>query len=99
MATRYTVIWNRALVENDLAALVLSLMQRGQSLAPLTQAMSEIDRCLAADPSGEVESRTEYERVLIVSPLTVIYEIHEDEKMAGGATPLESATTRSNSAV
>ncbi|HZT81247.1 MAG TPA: hypothetical protein VFA26_13540 [Gemmataceae bacterium] len=79
MSGGYTVIWRRRLIEHDLAGYVVSAMQQGDDVAAITPAMNEIDRLLATDPHAPGESRDEFERVLIVPPLVVGCEIHEDE--------------------
>ncbi len=77
----YTVIWKRSLIEKTLASLVLAAMQRGEDVSALTTAMTEIDRTLAADPETRGESRGDFERVLIVAPLTVTFEVHPEERI------------------
>lgn len=58
---------------------MLDLMNRGESTDPLTRAMNQIDQLLAVDPNSQGESRGEFERVLFVPPLTVEYEVNDDE--------------------
>jgi hypothetical protein len=81
MTSPYRVIWRRRLIERDLANFVVSAIQGGGTSAPITAAMNEIDRLLTANPQGRGESRDPFERVLIVPPLAVYYEIHEDERI------------------
>jgi hypothetical protein len=54
-------------------------MEQGEDMGPITRAMAEIDRLLAREPQTQGESREAFERVLIVPPLTVTFEVHEDE--------------------
>jgi hypothetical protein len=77
----YTVIWKRHLVEKQLAEYVVSAMEQGKDIAPITTAMSRIDHLLKTDPQTRGESRADYDRVLIVPPLTVTFEVHEDERI------------------
>ncbi len=77
----YRVVWPRRLVEHALANFVVAAMQSGQGAADITLAMNEIDRLLAANPQEEGESRDEFERIIIVPPLSVDYEVQEDERI------------------
>jgi len=79
MSPRYTVIWRRYLVDRVLAEVVVQAMQRGENVQAITQAMAEVDRLLSLQPEEQGESRADYERVLIVSPLTVTFEVFEEE--------------------
>ncbi len=81
MSKKFTVIWRRSLVEVEIAELVVSLMEKGKALDAVTKAMSTIDQLLSGSPELRGESRGDLERVLIVPPLTVIYEIHDDENI------------------
>jgi len=82
MNTPFTVIWKRSVIEKTLASFVLAAMEQGEDISAITAAMTEIDRLLAADPERSGESRADFERVLIVSPLTVTFEVHEEERIA-----------------
>src|SRR5262245_18877697 len=77
----YRVIWLRRLIEHDLAAFDVAAMQSGAGAAAITEAMNEIDRLLSTSPQSQGESRGPIERILMVPPLAVIYEIHEDEHL------------------
>ncbi len=79
MNGHHRVIWKTSLIQNRLAGLVLRLMQRGQDVSVITQAMAEIDRRLSSNPSHQGESRADFERILIVDPLTVTYDVIDDE--------------------
>lgn len=76
----FRVIWRRRLIEHDLAGFVVSAMQH-EGAVEITRAMNEIDRLLAANPQAHGESRDEFERILIVPPLVVDYEVYEDEQV------------------
>ncbi|MGH7127176.1 MAG: hypothetical protein ACREJB_07500 [Planctomycetaceae bacterium] len=43
--------------------------------------MNEIDRLLGGRPETQGESRGDFERILIVPPLVVTFEIHEEERI------------------
>lgn len=76
---QFTVIWRRHLIERKLAEYVVSPIERGEPVAPITAAMTTIDQLLSTNPETRGESRGDYERVLIVPPLTVTFEVHEEE--------------------
>lgn len=44
----------------------------------MPRAVEEIGRELSDDPSGAGESRSDNERVLVVEPFTVYYEVFEE---------------------
>jgi len=81
MTTAYTVVWKTSVIEQTLASIVADAIEQGQDVAPIRQAMSQIDRLLASRPQFVGESRGPYERILIVPPLVVTYEIHEEERV------------------
>jgi len=77
----FRVIWNHKALQQGIASIVLKLMEKGSAVSPINEAMLEIDVLLAKGPSECGESRGPFERVLIVLPLSVIYEVHEDERI------------------
>lgn len=77
----YRVIWRRVVLETHIAGFLLDLMGRGESTQPLYQAMNRIDEVLAIDPNREGESRPDFERVYFEPPLSVTYEVHDDERV------------------
>jgi hypothetical protein len=77
----YRVIWRRELSDRLLVEFVVQAMQRGEDVNAITQAVNTIDQLLSTRPESRGESRTEYERVLIVPPLTATYEVHEEEQV------------------
>lgn len=81
MTGLYTVIWSHLAVETNLAQHVLLAMERGYPVAQINRAMHEIDRLLNRNPKEEGESRSGFQRVLIVNPLSVMYEVYEDERI------------------
>ena len=76
----FTVIWRRALLPR-LAEFYVNALERGQDAAAVTRAVAEIDQRLGGRPETQGESRGEFERVLIVWPLSVSFEVHEDERV------------------
>jgi hypothetical protein len=81
MSPLFRVIWRRRLVEVDLAGFVVTAMERDDDVEDITAAMNEIDRLLGSNPENFGESRDDFERVLIVSPLAIDYEIHQEERI------------------
>jgi hypothetical protein len=75
------VLWRRRLIEHDIASYVTAAMGQGDDVAPTTAAMNEIDRQFASHPETCGESREDCERLLIVPPLAVAYEVHEEERV------------------
>lgn len=81
MKDKYTVIWRQYLIETKVAEWVATAWQQGKDSKAITDAMNKIDRVLSTDPEMIGESRRGGIRVLIVPPLTVYFEIHEEEKI------------------
>jgi hypothetical protein len=79
--THFTVIWRRSLIERTLADIVVRAMGRREDVTAITSAMDAIDRLLSEDPATRGESRDNFERILIVSPLSVTFEVHEEERV------------------
>ncbi len=77
----YRVIWRRELSNRRLAEFVVQAMQRGEDVNAITNAVNTIDNLLSTRPGPCGESRAEFERVLIVPPLSATYEVHEDEQV------------------
>jgi hypothetical protein len=75
----YTVIWLHKLID-QVAAFYVEAREQGGDTAAITQAFAQIDSLLETNPTTCGESRDNQERVLIVSPLSVHFEIHEDER-------------------
>ena len=81
MTRRYRVAWSRHAMEQDIAALTVAAMQRGEPWGAITEATDRIERKLAVDPIGRTESRVPPERIYIDPPLSVYYVIHEPKQM------------------
>lgn len=77
----YRVIWRRALIDL-LTQIYTKVFEQGGDTEAITRAAARIDQLLANDPADQGESRDHYERVLIVGPLTVVFEVFEDERVA-----------------
>ena len=80
MTGRYRVAWSRHAMEQDIAALTVAAMERGESWAAITEATDRIEQKLAADPFGQTESRVPPERIYIDRPLSVYYVVHEGKR-------------------
>lgn len=72
----FRVVWRRR-VEDRLHVQQFLAYETGRDPAEIAHAATEIGRRLTADPATEGESRAGVERVLIVHPLTVFYEVFE----------------------
>ncbi len=79
MTGRYRVLWRQKVTEVHLAGFVVQAMEREESVDDISAAVRAIDRALAANPLGVGESRGDYERVFVANPLTVRYEVFEEE--------------------
>lgn len=76
----YRVIWlDRAIAQ--LAVIYRARLQLGTGADGVVRASAAVDRLLAPNPTGVGESRAGNERVLIEAPLTVFYEVHDDERV------------------
>ncbi len=75
----YRVIWRWRVVDQQMAAAVVHAMERGEDVNAITAAIAEIDHLLSQAPLGCGESREGQERVLVVSPVRIFYEVHEEE--------------------
>lgn len=75
----YRVIWRRTLID-QMTRFYTETFGRGGDTAAITRAVARIDRLLESNPEQRGESRADYERVLIVSPLTVTFEVFTDEQ-------------------
>lgn len=75
----FRVVWmTRATAA--LARAYLAAENAGRAAA-ITAAMAEVDRLISTDPMGAGESRGGTERVVIVTPVVVEYEVFEDERV------------------
>ena len=72
----YTVVW-RAAAEEKLAAIWAEADDRRLA----TNAVNSIDSMLRADPLDAGESRVGNIRILMVPPLSVYYDVHEDDRL------------------
>ena len=69
---KYTVTWKPS-AKGRLADIWLSAEDR----AAIASAADRIDRLLASDPMDAGESRSGNDRILIASPLAVVFEVSE----------------------
>jgi len=72
----YTVLWTAA-AERELAALWLGAANRRD----VTDASKEIDSRLRLTPAEEGESRDLGQRILLVPPLGVTFEVLDDDRI------------------
>jgi hypothetical protein len=72
----YRVVW-RLQVRRNIDAFAFILRETGRDPDRLLRAVDEIEFRLSASPLTEGESRDDSERVLIVHPLSVRYEVFE----------------------
>ena len=72
----YTVVWRPA-AEEKLAALWTEADDR----RAITSAANSIDTMLRADPLDAGESRVANIRILVIPPLSVYYDVHEDDRL------------------
>ena len=72
----YTVLWDPA-AEQELADVWITAADR----AAVTSAADEIDRRLRRDPEQQGESRDDGRRVLLVSPLGVLFRVLPDDRI------------------
>jgi hypothetical protein len=77
----YRVVWKRSAIEIQLATIVNRLIERNESIQPVTEAMDRLDQLLSIDPSNVGESRPNFERILTEAPLTIWYAVHDDERV------------------
>ena len=75
----FRLIWlDRAL--RELTAAYVAALEAGLGDTFATAA-ARVDRELASHPATVGESRAEHERVMFEPPLTVYFEVHEDERV------------------
>lgn len=75
----FRVIWQYQVLHQVAASFVYA-RQVGRDAGAITRAMAQIDTALERNPAQAGESRDEGARVLIINPLTVFFEVHEDEQ-------------------
>lgn len=76
----YRVVWPRRL-ENALGDAAFYAYERGRDAVALRQAAADIELALSDNPAESGESREGAERILIVNPLAVTYEVFEASKV------------------
>ncbi len=72
----YTVLW-RPLAERQLTQLWIDAVDRGA----IASAADSIDALLRRDPQSRGESRGASTRIIFVSPLTALFEVHEQDRI------------------
>jgi len=76
----FTVVW-RWRATNILADAVVTALEAGHGSEGITAATARIDSLLRQNPATVGESRPGHERIVIDAPLTVYFEVHEDERV------------------
>jgi len=74
----FTVVW-RWRATDALADAVVTALEAGHNTAAIATAAARVDDLLRRNPATLGESRPGHERVVIEAPLTVFFEIHEEE--------------------
>lgn len=72
----FTVVWRRT-AERALAEIWLSADDR----QAVTEASDAMDALLRSDPLAVGESRRGHTRILTVLPLSVYYDVHEEDRL------------------
>lgn len=73
---RYTVLWKKN-AEDELAEIWIDAADRES----VTRAAYEIDRRLRVAPTTAGESRDPGQRVLLIAPLGVTFQIYEEDRI------------------
>ena len=71
----YTVTWKLQVKER-----LAEIWMHTPSRRLVTLAANRIDELLRTSPLSQGESRTGTERILIVSPLAIVYEVSDDDR-------------------
>jgi plasmid stabilization system protein ParE len=77
---KYRLLWLYDALDN-LAASMLYARRVGRDPYAITRAMAQIDADMERDPATLGESRSGNRRVYIVNPVTVFFEVHEEERV------------------
>ena len=72
----YRVVWRRQ-VRDNIYLMAHLAYENGRDADALSRATADIELALSDEPSEEGESREGTERVLIINPLTVTFEVFE----------------------
>jgi hypothetical protein len=76
----FTVIWKHAAIDR-LTGYYVHALENGLDSEAITEAIARIDSLLKNDPANQGESRQDQERILILRPIVIDYEVFEDEKV------------------
>lgn len=77
---KFRVIWLLDALDR-LANSYLYARRHGRDPEAITRAMAQVDTAIDRAPTTTGESRAGARRVYIVNPITVFFEVHEDEKV------------------
>jgi hypothetical protein len=76
----YRVVWRRRL-QTALHHASFFAHELGRDVVALRHAVEEIELDLSDNPAEQGESRASNERVVIVNPLTIFYEVFEEQQV------------------
>jgi hypothetical protein len=76
----YRVIWRNA-ATRQLTEHFANAMQRGEDTAAITRAVATLDQRFQGNPASVGESRSGGERIAIQAPLSVYFEVHDEERI------------------
>lgn len=76
---RYALIYLDA-AEDELAAAYLAGRERGRG-SDVTAATAYVEEMLRTNPAGCGESRDRHQRFVAEPPLSVLFELHEEERV------------------
>jgi hypothetical protein len=74
----FRVLWPQRVIR-ELTRAYLVAREAGEADA-VTASMARVDESLSANPAAAGESRAGAERILVVRPVVVEYEVFEDER-------------------
>jgi len=77
---KYKVVWIHRVLDR-VTELCNSAIESGKTVADITQAMARIDKTLEQNPQQQGESRSGPERILFDPPLSVHFDIDEEERV------------------
>lgn len=76
----YRVVWRRRL-DNALHDAAFYGYENGRDVVALRRAVTDIELALSDNPNEQGESREGTERVIIINPLSVRYEVFESQSL------------------
>jgi hypothetical protein len=77
---KYKVVWIQRVLD-QITAFCNKAIESGRQTSDITQATAQIDKLLAHSPGQAGESRAGAERILFEPPLSIHFEIHDEERI------------------